>query len=285
MYAAIAARRGKERIGFKSLVDLLDLEQHSTAQTKAGLGLPQLTAHIATARTDAAELSRQLLVAGFGTDAAALRERIDARHPGTLRLYRGFSRFMLEDLSLNEYTRHLSRSRLRKLSSRVALEMMLRNDAYSNLVEALFPQHVRLSIHAHDNAGPKFGIRLFDAGVRPLETLDFDGPEMRSADLLHVPTPWHNSLVEVEGCDKLAMTKSGLVRDALESGKYAGGWVEGTNDGVAGRFRLRQPDAAPPKAEGRSESNASARHNSSDSDNSSMLSDNSSNDGSDDSNT
>jgi pyoverdine/dityrosine biosynthesis protein Dit1 len=37
---------------------------------------------------------------------------------------------------------------------------MIRNDAYSNLVSDLFPFHIRLSIHAHNNSGPKFAIRL-----------------------------------------------------------------------------------------------------------------------------
>lgn len=38
--------------------------------------------------------------------------------------------------------------------------MIKRNDAYSNLVELMFPFHLRFSIHAHNNAGPKFGISL-----------------------------------------------------------------------------------------------------------------------------
>ena len=42
-----------------------------------------------------------------------------------------------------------SRSQQRRLAARVAFDMILRNEAYSNLVELAFPHHVRLSIHAH----------------------------------------------------------------------------------------------------------------------------------------
>ena len=51
-------------------------------------------------------------------------EDLIARDPALLALYRGFSKFMLEDLATNQYARHLSRSQLRKKASEVAKEMM-----------------------------------------------------------------------------------------------------------------------------------------------------------------
>ncbi|RYP03233.1 hypothetical protein DL764_005280 [Monosporascus ibericus] len=238
MNATIGQRRGgADRVGFKSLVVLFNLE-HSMAELEH-IRLPALPSYISTQRTSAAELSRQMLVQGCKTREGVLRSRIESGSHSTLKLYCGFSRFMLEDLKLNRYTKHLSRSKLKKLGSKVAFEMIQRNEAYSNLVELLFPYHVRLSIHAHDNAGPKFGIRLFGHGVRALETLSFDAAEMTSFDLLHVPTPWHNCLVEVAGHHTLFMVKSKAVRDALSSGKFSGGWVDGSHQGVAGHFRLQ----------------------------------------------
>ncbi|RYP77596.1 hypothetical protein DL769_003369 [Monosporascus sp. CRB-8-3] len=238
MNATISQRRGgTDRVGFKSLVVLFNLE-HSMAEIEH-IPLPALQSYISTQRTPAAELSRQMLVQGCRTREGILRSRIKSGSHSALKLYCGFSRFMLEDLKLNRYTKHLSRSKLKKLGSKVAFEMIQRNEAYSNLVELLFPYHVRLSIHAHDNAGPKFGIRLFGPEVRALETLSFDAAEMTTFDLLHVPTPWHNCLVEVTGHPTLFMVKSKAVRDALSSGKFNGGWVDGSHQGVAGHFRLQ----------------------------------------------
>ena len=237
MYNAISQRRGgKDRIGFKSLIDLFNLK-HGMA-IKNLVHFPRLPVYVSTQRTDEAELSRQMLDQGFKTDEAILRSRIESKQHSALKLYRGFSRFMQEDLRTNRYTKGLSRSQLKKLSCKVAFEMIQRNEAYSNLIELIFPHHIRLSIHAHDNSGPKFGIRLFGPNVRPLETLSFDSVEMRSADLLHVPTPWHNCLVEIGGHSQLIMTKSITVKTALSSGQFGGGWIQGAHPGKAGYFRL-----------------------------------------------
>ena len=239
MYNAISQRRGgKDRIGFKSLIDLFNLK-HGGAAIKNIQYFAQLPSYISTKRTDEAELSRKILARGFKTDEAILRSRIESKQHSALKLYRGFCRFMQEDLSINGYTKGLSRSQLKKLSSKVSFEMIQRNEAYSNLIELLFPHHIRLSIHAHDNSGPKFGIRLFGPNVRPLENLSFDAAEMRSVDLLHVPTPWHNCLVEVSGHSTLIMTKSNAVKAALSSGKFGGGWIQGMYQGIAGYFRLQ----------------------------------------------
>lgn len=43
---------------------------------------------------------------------------------------------------------------------------------------------------------------------------------MVSDDLLHVPTPWHNCVVEIEGHSTLYVTKSSIVREAVSSGKF-----------------------------------------------------------------
>lgn len=239
MYKAISQRRGgKDRIGFKSLIDLFNLK-HGMAAIQNLLYFPPLPSYISTKRTEEADLSRQILDQGFKTDEAILRSRIESKQHSALKLYRGFSRFMQEDLRLNRYTKGLSRSQLKKLSSKVSFEMIQRNEAYSNLIELLFPHHIRLSIHAHDNSGPKFGIRLFGPNVRPLESLSFEAAEMSSVDLLHVPTPWHNCLVEISGHSTLIMTKSNTVKTALSSGKFGGGWIQGIQQGVAGYFRLQ----------------------------------------------
>ena len=67
---------------------------------------------------------------------------------------------MLDDLIALPGGRGKSKSQRKKLAETVALEMMRRNQAYSHLVELVMPRQVRLSIHAHNNAGPKFAVSL-----------------------------------------------------------------------------------------------------------------------------
>jgi len=130
---------------------------------------------------------------------------------------------MLEDPRLNRHLKNLSRCELKRLVTRVAFETMQRSVAYSKLGEMVFPHHVRLSTHAHDNAGPKFGIRLFGPNFRAREQLSLGGAEVRSVDMLQVPTPWHNCVVNMAGHSTLIMTKSKVVRDALSKGSFSGG--------------------------------------------------------------
>lgn len=163
MNESIESKDGSaDRVGFKSLVDLFDLK--SSGDTVSRLDIPGIDHFLNTKVTNEAELSRQVLMSGCQSEKANLRRRIDSQEPSILALYRGFSRFMLEDLDLHPYTKPMSRSQRKKLSVKVSFEMIMvsettlkveavanstkRNQAYSNLVELLFPDHVRLSIHA-----------------------------------------------------------------------------------------------------------------------------------------
>ncbi|KAI0895451.1 Pyoverdine/dityrosine biosynthesis protein-domain-containing protein [Annulohypoxylon nitens] len=230
MNRAIGLRRGKtDRVGFKSLVDLFEFQRYKNKQAKLSqLDIPPIDHHVFTQVTTEAELCRRILMAGCQSQSSVLRARIDSQDSAILALYRGFSRFMLEDLFYHPLIRVMSRSKQKKLSAKVAFEMIMRNQAYSNLVELLFPNHIRLSIHAHNNAGPKFGIQLFDPKiVRAVETLSPDSLPMTSRDLLHIPTPWHNCVVKLVGTDILCVTKAKVVRDAMAGDRMTGSLVQG----------------------------------------------------------
>lgn len=85
----------------------------------------------------------------------------------------------------------------------------------------------------HNNAGPKFGIQLFDpAKVRAVEALSPDGELMTSLDLLHIPTPWHNCVVQLAGSETILVTKAKLARKALDAGSMTGGLAK-TASGTA----------------------------------------------------
>jgi len=92
----------------------------------------------------------------------------------TLNVYRAFSKFLTQD---RVWPEDMSKKQISKQCGQIAREMMRRNIAFSKLVEEKYPQALRLSIHAHPNVGPKFGVAL-------------SGSQSRAA------TPWHNVLVE-----------------------------------------------------------------------------------------
>ncbi|KAF7596209.1 hypothetical protein BBP40_002741 [Aspergillus hancockii] len=218
----------QERVQFQSLVDLFNLTSYAASPSTSRIELtkiPELHHDLATTLNDVAETCRRILVTGCQPSGESLRAQIESGDSSTLALYRGFSRFMLEDLDRHPLTDSLSRSRRKKLAARVSFEMILRNQAYSNLVELMFPDHLRLSIHAHNNSGPKFGIRLFDTAtvraVRELDSVADEGDSAISAShLLHIPTPWHNCVAQVAGDPTLYIVKYGTIKEASSLNSY-----------------------------------------------------------------
>ena len=130
MNQAIGFRRGNtDRVGFKSLVDLFQLatvkpEEHLSDLARR-LDIPSIDHHVTTNVIDEAELCRRILMAGCGPHKSAVRARIDSKDRAITALYRGFSRFMLEDLEHHRHTRGMTRSQQKKLSAKVAFEMIL----------------------------------------------------------------------------------------------------------------------------------------------------------------
>jgi pyoverdine/dityrosine biosynthesis protein Dit1 len=227
----------QKRVQFQSLVDLFNLMSYADSSLPSGVKafkIPALHHDLATTLDDVAETCRRILVAGCQPSRELLRAQINSGDNSTLALYRGFSRFMLEDLDRHPLTDSLSRSRRKKLAAKVSFEMILRNQAYSNLIELMFPDHLRLSIHAHSNSGPKFGIRLFDtATVRAVRELDpvadgYRDDAMSASHLLHIPTPWHNCVAQVAGDPTLYIVKYGAVKEALFLHRYNFDIVKGS---------------------------------------------------------
>ncbi|KAH9909603.1 Pyoverdine/dityrosine biosynthesis protein-domain-containing protein [Xylariomycetidae sp. FL2044] len=182
------------------------------------------------------ETARHLVEASCGIDRSHLRALIQTQDPEILGLYRGQSRFMLHDLSAPSFL-SLSTSKRKKLASVVALEMIARNQAYSNLLQLLFPNYVRLSIHAHPNRGPKFAIRLFPKDkVRAVDDLR-DRHEAAPVYEFQIPTPWHSSIIKVDGDKLLYLAKASVAREAMVNGTFRGGWLE-PSDGE-GHYALR----------------------------------------------
>lgn len=181
---------------------------------------------VKTKLTAPSELCRKLLLGVSQADRAFIRSCIEEQEPHALQLYRGQTRFMLEDLAEVASVKALSMKQRKKTAALVAQEMISRNQAYSNLVELLFPNYIRLSIHAHNNSGPKFAIRLLPKSmVRPIDSLNRRLEPMLAYEF-QIPTPWHNSIIKVEGDELLYLARSQVARTAIASSGMEGSWVD-----------------------------------------------------------
>jgi pyoverdine/dityrosine biosynthesis protein Dit1 len=208
---------------FSGLADILEPNPWIRHLSDASFATLRDVEHpVKTVRCDPDDLHRGTLLQCCSADHAQLQRtiRTDPSSSMTM-LYRGFSRFMLDDLAFHADCKNRSKSHRKRMSEKVALEMMKRNQAYSHLVEMTMPRHVRLSIHAHNNKGPKFAISLLPRQqFAPLTSFDrlrlstkYDQYDEKHH--LHIPTPWHNCLVEVEGEDAIFVCKAGLVKAEL----------------------------------------------------------------------
>lgn len=213
-----------ENIGFVGLKDVFFNGAGASRFNNKWVSEIELKHYCGTKINPDAELCRQILMMGCDTDCGKLKTQIEIPNHPRLHLYRGFSRFMVEDLCLLPFFENASRKYFKRTVCKVAFEMIKRNDAYSNLVELIFPHHLRFSIHAHTNSGPKYGIKVVSPKMcKTIRNLDSDETPTFE-DLLHIPTPWHNCVVKIN--DELYLTKNRVVKDALESGEYQGEWID-----------------------------------------------------------
>lgn len=213
-----------EMIRFASLNDIFSI--HDTPVKVPDLSEISVPHHVETEIDQESEICRKLLTASCDTDCGQLKNDIDTPNHPRLALYRGFARFMEEDLATHPTILQSSKKKHKKIVSKVAFEMIKRNDAYSNLVELIFPMHLRFSIHAHNNKGPKFGIKLLsNEECKVVKSLD-ECVSPNYDDLLHIPTPWHNTILQYEGQKNYFITKSHIIYDAFRNGTHSGYWDE-----------------------------------------------------------
>lgn len=210
--------KGFEGVYFRGLNDCF--ESTSRKVVEPILKCVGLDHYLDTELDEQTELNRKVLMLACDDNASTLRDEIKTPGHPRLYLYRGFNKFMFEDLENTRKAQLLSGKKFKRMVASVAFEMIRRNDAYSNLVELIFPFHLRLSIHAHHNAGPKYGIRLLDPNLCTTRGHD----KNKEDDLLHIPSPWHNAIFEIEGHDKLIVSHAKLAATFEQSDEYKGGW-------------------------------------------------------------
>ncbi len=88
--------------------------------------------------------------------------------------------------------------------------------------------------------GPKFGIQLLSPKqCRPFSEIE-GGQAPQTGDLLHIPTPWHNCVAEVEGYKHFFIGGSAQMEKLCISGteKLKGSWLDGNarNDNKNGLY-------------------------------------------------
>ncbi|MFI5528191.1 L-tyrosine/L-tryptophan isonitrile synthase family protein [Kitasatospora sp. NPDC051853] len=102
---------------------------------------------------------RALVHGRHAPDLARLREEL-RRDEGALALYRGITRFLVEDAA-GRFTG--TRSALQRECRRRAYGVIQRSRAWGGLIAEQHPRAVRLSIHPQPPGSAKFGIRLLTA--------------------------------------------------------------------------------------------------------------------------
>lgn len=120
---------------------------------------------------------RGLLMDRYGEDLEELKQKVRTEQDA-LTLYRGLTRFLLEDAEGPHYQG--TRAALQRDCRKRAYLVMQRSRVWGNLVAERFPEAVRLSIHPQRCGSTKFGIHLVKVSN-------------------NWATPWHSAAVEVGG--------------------------------------------------------------------------------------
>ncbi|WHT17763.1 isocyanide synthase family protein [Crossiella sp. CA-258035] len=121
------------------------------------------------------EEKRRILTEEFAEPEESLREEVRAGGKA-LRLYRGITRFLVEDAGDFEGTK----SALQRECRQRAYGVIQRSRAWGDLIAKYHAKQVRLSIHPQPVGGPKFGIMLLGSPDCWL-------------------TPWHSVAVQHRG--------------------------------------------------------------------------------------
>ena len=121
----IEQQNSVQRVEFNSLHDIFFADKETRSRFHPDLVADVTINHpLQMPVAEEAEVDRKVLMASCHIENDALRSRISSQESSILALYRGFSRFMLEDLAAHERTIGLSKNKCKKLSSEVAFEMI-----------------------------------------------------------------------------------------------------------------------------------------------------------------
>src|SRR5471030_231814 len=102
---------------------------------------------------------RQRLVKQYGRSLEELKSTIKTEEQ-TMNMFNGIHRFMYTDLKFRKP--EASSNQLKEESKHLAYQVIIRSNAWSALVQEVFPEAIRLSIHPQHPHSEKIGIKLMD---------------------------------------------------------------------------------------------------------------------------
>jgi pyoverdine/dityrosine biosynthesis protein Dit1/alpha-ketoglutarate-dependent taurine dioxygenase len=102
--------------------------------------------------------------------------------------YQGLKNFLFQDNPWTDSNYPQTKKTRLKQSGEFAKIMIQRNDALTKLLAEKFPHHIRLSVHGHNNTGPKFAVHVLPNDNRCI-------------------TPWHNVVVKTSDNREILMKK------------------------------------------------------------------------------
>ncbi|KAL2158727.1 hypothetical protein VTH06DRAFT_4209 [Thermothelomyces fergusii] len=160
----MAREHGLHNIKLRRVMDILGYTKDKTLDKELYLSL--------------APKCREEIISTYGRTEEEVRQMMKD-DPDTLLTYCGFIRFLEADLRYSPVTKAskaLSGQAYRRTVKKVAIQMMIRAESFTKLLQTLCPDYVRLSIHP-SNGSVKLSVPLI---------LQADGNFPRS--------PWHSSL-------------------------------------------------------------------------------------------
>lgn len=161
---AMARDHGLENIRLMRVMDILGYTDGKTLDKELYLSLSQKC--------------REELLSSYGRTEEEVRQMMKD-DPDTLLTYCGFIRFLESDLKFSSITadaKAMSGHKYRKTVKKVAIQMMIRAESFTKLLQARCPEYVRLSIH------PSTGSVKLSFPLIIQESGDFPR------------SPWHSSL-------------------------------------------------------------------------------------------
>lgn len=136
----IAQKHGLKNVRLLRVMDILGYTEGKTLNKELYLSL--------------AKQCREELLASYGRTEDEVRQMMKD-DPDTLLTYCGFIRFLEADLKFSPVTastKAISGSQYRKTVKKVAIQMMIRAESFTKLLQARCPEYVRLSIHPSTGA-------------------------------------------------------------------------------------------------------------------------------------
>jgi pyoverdine/dityrosine biosynthesis protein Dit1 len=104
------------------------------------------------------QLMREELLVVYAEPVRRLRKRVQ-EEAITRTHFNGIHRFVFEDMTSGEQNDR-SRNASREMSKAIAYRVVQRSNAWSRLIDEMFPEAVRLSIHPQPRVSEKIGIHL-----------------------------------------------------------------------------------------------------------------------------